>query len=400
MKQLNFVFVSLQRIHTERDSTSTNIAKELAKEHRVLYINSPVDRRTLLLEGCNPDFQDHFRLIKNKNIPNLENTQDNLWVLNPRKIIESINWVPFTSIFRLFNRRNNRIFAGEIQTAIRELGFDEFILVNDKDIFRSFHLKELLKPRLEIYLDRDYIIGMDYWKKHGSVLEPELMRSADLVLCNSEGFRKRAATYNKASYYIGNGCNIDRFDISKQFDLPEDLKRIPGRPIIGYIGALLSMRLDIALLLFLAESKPNWDVVLIGQEDDDFRQSQLHQLGNVHFLGKRDTALAPAYIQWFDVCINPQIVNAITNDNYPLKIDEYLAMGKPIVATKTNLMEEVFASVVSLATSPVDFVVKIERILDMQPDLYQTNRRIELAHSHSWSAICADMLEIIYQKLK
>ena len=52
-----------------------------------------------------------------------------------------------------------------------------------------------------------------------------------------------------------------------------------------------------------------------------------------------------------DVCINPQKVNPITDGNYPLKIDEYLAMGKPVVATRTHTMEDVFASHTHLASS-------------------------------------------------
>ena len=51
----------------------------------------------------------------------------------------------------------------------------------------------------------------------------------------------------------------------------------------------------------------------------------------------------PAYLQHFDVCINPQEVNDITLGNFPLKILEYLAMGKPVVATATHLMTEVFS---------------------------------------------------------
>jgi glycosyltransferase involved in cell wall biosynthesis len=56
------------------------------------------------------------------------------------------------------------------------------------------------------------------------------------------------------------------------------------------------------------------------------------------FLGAQDVNRLPEYIK-ADVCINPQLLNETTKGNYPRKIDEYLAMGKPVVATKTIAMD-------------------------------------------------------------
>jgi glycosyltransferase involved in cell wall biosynthesis len=61
------------------------------------------------------------------------------------------------------------------------------------------------------------------------------------------------------------------------------------KPIIGYIGALYKLRLDLDLIEFIAKSKPEWNIVLIGPEDDSFRQSPLHKLSNVYFLGLKDS---------------------------------------------------------------------------------------------------------------
>ena len=58
-------------------------------------------------------------------------------------------------------------------------------------------------------------------------------------------------------------------------------------------------------------------------------------MDNVHFLGAKKTDELASYMEHFDVCINPQVVNDLTIGNYPRKIDEYLAMGKAVVATDT-----------------------------------------------------------------
>ena len=60
---------------------------------------------------------------------------------------------------------------------------------------------------------------------------------------------------------------------------------------------------------------------------------------NVLFVGLKPISELKDYVACFDVCINPQWVNELTIGNYPIKIDEYLLMGKPVVATKTKAME-------------------------------------------------------------
>jgi len=149
----------------------------------------------------NKDEYTKLHVLDIKNGQNsLSKITENLSVLNPNKIIESINWIPSTLVFSMFNRLNNMRLSSCIEKAIIELGFESFVLINDKDMFRSFYLKELLKPSLAVYLDRDYTLGMSYWKRHGVSLEPELMKKSDLVVCNSMDFTRRALQYNPNSF--------------------------------------------------------------------------------------------------------------------------------------------------------------------------------------------------------
>lgn len=389
---MNFVFVSLQQINTDRESTSTSLAKELSKNHRVLYVNPPVDRKTLLLKRKDKFIQERIDAIRHGKKALIQETE-NLWILNPVKVIESINWLPFTFLFRIFNRLNNKRLASEIEESLEILRFDSFIIINDKDIFRSFYLKELLKPRLYIYLDRDYTLGFDYWKKHGTTLEPELIKKSDAVVCNSLDFTKNAKKYNKNSYYIGNGADLNNFNPEKTWDKPDELKTLES-PLIGYVGALNSQRLDIRLLEEVARSLEKGTLVLIGPEDDQFKQSKLHQMPNIRFIEKKHTHIVPAYVKHFDVCINPQVINEITIGNFPLKIVEYLAMGRPIVATSTNTMQEVFASYSYLAKTPKEFSALIEKALEEDNIEIQRNR-MGYAQKFSWKNVAESLLKSI-----
>jgi glycosyltransferase involved in cell wall biosynthesis len=103
----------------------------------------------------------------------------------------------------------------------------------------------------------------------------------------------------------------------------------------------------------------------------------------VHFLGSKPPASLPAYINAFDVCINPQIVNAVTIGNYPRKIDEYLAAGKPTVATKTEAMS-IFSEYVYLAETKDDYVMLIKKALANNSDEMSRERQA-FATSHTWA---------------
>lgn len=390
--EMSFVFVSLQRINTDRESTSTSIAKELSKHHRVLYINPPIDRRTLLTGKGDHFSSGHIKEIRSGK-KSINQLNSNLWMYNPHSIMESINWLPSTTIFAALNKLNNKRFAKEIRNVIDELGFKNFILVNDKDMFRSFHLKEYLNPQRFVYLYRDYTLAYNYWKKHGTKLEPLLLQQADAVLCNSYGFKQLTKQFNNNSYFIGNGCNVNLFDGYKKWDKPAELANLP-RPIIGYCGALTKRRLNINLLTKIAEARPYWNMVFIGTECEEFQRSPLHQMPNVHFLGQKNTRELPAYIRHFDVCINPQLINELTRDNYPLKIDEYLAMGRPVVATATTTMKEIFKHHTYLCDDDDSYIGNIEAALSADTEEWRI-KRIEFARSHSWENVTREFIHAL-----
>jgi teichuronic acid biosynthesis glycosyltransferase TuaH len=388
---MNFIFVSLQRINTDRESTSTSLAKELSKEHNVLYVNSPIDRKSLHFTD-DPYVKEHIAIIRERKT-NLVTVSPSFHILFPNTIIESINWVHFNSVFNVLNRVNNRRFAKDIQGAIDSLGFESFIIINDKDIFRSFYLKELLRPALYMYLDRDNTLAVQYWKKHGSVLEPALMRKSDAVLCNSPAFREKALKYNKHSYYIGNGCGLDVFDSSPAPIIPVSLQDLK-KPIIGYVGALISSRLDLALIIEIAKLRSDWNFVFIGPTDREFESSQLYKLPNVLYLGKIHAKEIPSYISAFDVCINPQIINEITDGNFPLKIVEYLALGKPTIATSTRTMKEIFSEFTYLGFGSDEYIQLIELALKEDSEILREKRRL-FAREFGWDRIADNLLSTI-----
>jgi len=382
LKNQDIIIVGIQPWDTKIGSNCKNIALELTKNNRVLYVNHPIDRFTMLKNKNNPEIQKRINIIKNGH-PEIVEIQKNFWNLFPSKIIESIGSLKINFLFDIINRINNQRITNEISIAIRRLDFKNYLIFNDSDMFRSFYLKEFLNPKLYIYYSRDNLIAFDYWKTQGRRIEPILMQKADLVVANSVYLAEMARKYNPKSFYVGQGCEVSNFDKSKITSYPKDIAAIK-KPIVGYIGALTSIRLDIQVLVHIAKSLPDISLVLVGPEDEKFKSSELHNLKNVYFLGNKPEKDVPVYVYHFDVTINPQELNETTIGNYPRKIDEYLAMGKPVVAT-TTLAMSVFNDYTYLCENKYDFVKNILlAIAENSPE--KEELREKFAKTHTWEA--------------
>jgi len=375
---MDFIIIGLQPWDIEIGSNCKNIALELSKEHRVLYVNNPLDRKSALARSNSPDFVKRKKIMEQAE-DGLMKVQDNLWTYYPSCIAESINWIRPHFLFRWFNYMNNKRFAKDIKKAIRKLKFDNYTLFNDNSIFLGYHQKDLLEPNAYIYYIRDNLSKNNYWGFHGSKLEPKLIAKADLVVTNSIYYQNYAKPYNRASFMIGQGCDFTLYN--QKPSVPEELTHI-ARPIIGYVGYLSSRRLSISLINELATANKNWSFVFVGPEDESFQNASLHELENVHFLGKRNENELVNYVANFDVCINPQFLNDATIGNYPRKIDEYLYVGKPTVATSTEAMTY-FEDYVFLAEDAVEYQECIRKALGSDSESLKEKRK-NFASLHTW----------------
>jgi teichuronic acid biosynthesis glycosyltransferase TuaH len=391
IKNRDIVIVGQQPWDVEIGSNCKNIALEFSKHNRVLYINSPLDRISKLKHKTDAKIKKRIDVI-NKKSDNIVEIGTNLWNHYPDELIESINWIKNDSIYNWLNKINNKRFSRSITRAVNKLDFKNVILFNDNDIFRCFYLKELLKPAISIYYSRDYLLFVDYWKLHGAKLEPQLIKKSDLCVANSTYLANYCKQYNSNSFYVGQGCDLEIFTNKQDVPVPDDVLKLQ-KPIIGYVGALQSIRLDLELLEYIARQKPEWSIVLVGPEDEQFRGSKLHEIKNVHFLGSKNPDTLPAYINSFDVCLNPQVVNQVTIGNYPRKIDEYLAMGKPVVATRTEAMS-VFEQHTYLGVTKEDYVQLIEKALAENAE-EKRQQRIDFAATHTWENNVAEIYKAI-----
>ena len=157
-----------------------------------------------------------------------------------------------------------------------------------------------------------------------------------------------------------------------------------GAPIIGYYGAL-SAWVDYALIRQAAQLRPEYQFVLVGPDHDGtFQRSGLTELPNVTWLGAKLYAQLPYYLGHFDVATIPFVVNELTHSVSPIKLFEYLAAGKPVVATAMAECKQY--PEVLIAEDAASFAQLLATALEQAKDPARRAALVALARANSWDA--------------
>ncbi len=162
------------------------------------------------------------------------------------------------------------------------------------------------------------------------------------------------------------------------------------RPILGFWG-LLQDWLDVDLLAEAAAARPQWSIVLIGEEVSDL--SRLRAQPNVYFLGRRPYAALPAYAAAFDVGIIPFRVNELTRAVNPIKLREYLVVGLPVVSTPLPEVKQ-YSRFVRVASNAIDFVAACEAAIAEDSPAQAAARR-DAMRSESWESKAAQVSALV-----
>ena len=166
--------------------------------------------------------------------------------------------------------------------------------------------------------------------KYFTQTEPYLLQHADIVTATAKPLYQKALQYNKNTFLCPNAADIEHF--TKAREVSERLEDLPeGRPRVGFFGIIREW-FDAGLLRYAALQRPKFEFCLIGGYSENIYE-KLKDLKNVHFLGHKDYSVLPQYLHHFDVTIIPFLMNDLIRSTNPIKVYEYLAGGKPVVAT-------------------------------------------------------------------
>lgn len=238
----------------------------------------------------------------------------------------------------------------------------------------------------------DWIDDLDVFNYDRAFLErthERALRDSQLVVCVAERLHKSAIAARPDALYLPNGVDFEHFSIDSvdRFDDPDfDFSWTKGRPLAGYYGAMAEW-FDYELMNAVAGLRPDWNFLLIGPAYDNSlreRGPALLAHSNVRWIGPRGYKQLPRYLQSFDVAMIPFVINNITLATSPLKLYEYFAGAKPVVATPMPECEA-FAEV-HIARTTDEFSAALDRSKAQGKDLQFQERLRSLGRENSWSA--------------
>jgi glycosyltransferase involved in cell wall biosynthesis len=228
-----------------------------------------------------------------------------------------------------------------------------------------------------VYYCYDNIDAAAWAAKHGARLEKEIIKNADAVVFTSDALQTGKAG-NSNSFVVSNGADLRAFE--KLLHLKGQRANDAVR-VVGYTGCI-DNRLDYQLLGTGSRSKiHNLQFEFIGPvtcADAD----RLKAFTNVKFHGSVKPAELPAAMQHFDAGIIPFVKNDFTRNIYPMKANEYLAMGIPVVSTDFSLLNDL-NNYLQTAYTPTEFSAMLNQSLGTDSKLKQEQRKLK-ARENSW----------------
>lgn len=208
----------------------------------------------------------------------------------------------------------------------------------------------------------------------------------------SEELRVRASRYSQRVHLFPSGVSLEAFE-RDHLAVPDDLQALP-RPVAGYVGGLHQW-VDQELLEAAATQLPDVSFALIGPAQVDI--SKLAALPNVHLFGQRPHAEVPRYINGFDGGLVPYRISSYTANVYPAKMNEYLVLGKPVVATdlaEVRRFNREHGDLIRTGTDAAGFAAAIRAAL-VPATAEEISRRRDAARANGWDQRIRAMFALI-----
>ena len=298
-------------------------------------------------------------------------------------------------------RINRRVFLPLIFRSANQLGLRQPVIISFLPTDTAVDLIEILRCDGSVVV---YYCVADFGELCSQparirATEEELLKSSDIILAQCAPLLLQWRRSDKPVHVIPYGVNLDRFSSNGS----SYKKRIDGfrsngqrdNPVIGYVGGL-HRHLDVELLTAMAQARPDWQWVCVGPAQRNV--GRLAALQNVELRGEFQHDQLARHIETFDVGIVPYVRSTFTETVVPTKINEYLAMGIPVVSTNLPSVTESYSwegAVIAIEPSLDAFVAAIESALALPKDQASKDRRRSVAALGDWQVRLEQICRLI-----
>jgi len=367
----------------ENRTSSHHVARWLAKRYNVIYVESPGLRAP---KGTGRDMKKLFNKVA-------------LALRGPRPQPEGLSVQTLLQVplhrFSIVRAANRYLMMATLKLLLRWKGIKSPITW-----FVVPHLAsiagELGEEMSVYYCIDDYASLPDVDPQAVRLMDDTLTRKADLVFVASGTLLDGKRALNANTHVSPHGVDYDHFVKAQDpgTQPPADIAHLPG-PLIGFFG-LIERWIELDLVAYLARERPQWSFLMIGRvavPDGD-----VPKLPNLHFIGRRPYDALPAYGKAFTAAIIPYHLTPQVINSNPIKLREYLAMGKPIVAVSIPEIDK-FKDYVATARTKEEFLAALDRAVAHGLTPEQARRQTELAATMTWDANLQRVMGMVEKQL-
>jgi glycosyltransferase involved in cell wall biosynthesis len=239
-------------------------------------------------------------------------------------------------------------------------------------------------------------------REAADTLEDAAFAFTSLVVANSRELRDQLVAAGVPATKIEivpNGVDVDLFTP----DGPTYLSGMDGKLVIGFVGSLKAWHgIEVLIDTFkLIADDPRFHLLIVG---DGPMAKQLHALGEelpgrVTLVGAVPQDAVPTYLRRMDITVAPypRLERFYFS---PLKILEYMAAGRAVIASNIGQIEELVRDgVTGLLVPPGDVAAMAQAILALaaDPDLRSAlghTAEVETRRAHTWKQRAAEIVEL------
>lgn len=380
------VFQALPKWDSAYNSTALTISKLLSENRKVFYIEHPFS----VLDKAKSSLKERIKRRYKHSWEMPFSDHPNFIAINPLNTLP-INALKEGVFYRFLLKQYISKLWKRVDSVLREFNINEFGYINSFDPV-YFDFESTVTCAFKIYHSVDLISGEPYIARHGVKAEERASRAADYVLTTSYPLKDRLKEFNPNTECIPNAADFDHF--SKNYSKPFEFRNSTRKRVV-YTGNI-GLRIDYQILEKIAKAHPDLDFWIVGPKDGNyFNGKELESITNVYFTGAKSYSDLPAYIHHADACIIPFKCTELTYHIYPLKLNEYLSSGKPVLTSAFTDFGK-FEKLMYVYNDSDEAIEKLSQAIQ-EPKNDLISKRIDLASENTWENRMINWEQVIDQ---
>lgn len=387
MKEKSIVCLSMTTWEGDYMKTIVHMMSQLAKDYNVLFVDYPFTYKDLLFSALGKSTAPAARMVGLKpRLRKLEAKGNEVLHLTLPPVFPT-NWIGDFAKYKKAVATQTNTIAHSINKAMQKVGMKNPVIINAFNPLIGLDLVDKLNESCNIYYCYDEIRAAQWCGKHGGKMEDLFIKKIDAVVTTSAQLQKNKSLLNEQTHLVKNGVDFELFSKGHNANRLNQKTKV-----IGYLGSI-DFRLDYDLLCKTITHFPEHEFHFVGRVSDESGKARLQKFSNVKFTGALQPNQIPEALSKFDLGLIPFVANEFTKNVYPLKINEYLAAGVPVVSTNFADLSD-FEDATQIATTEKKFISAIDQELNNDAAERMQTRQV-IAQQNDWSSRAQQMTALI-----